>query len=156
ELSVHNLPGRGVTFRAMLPVEGDRAELPAVRKVLPRHGAGVGRPATHGTTRSAAQSGAHGGLARRGRVLVIDDEIALAHAIRRALATDYDVELAGGSSEAFRRLAQVPDFDAILCDVVMPSADGIDFFHELSEKRPDLVPRLIFMTGASSLPRVSE
>ena len=39
------------------------------------------------------------------------------------------------------------DFELILCDVMMPEIDGVAFHRLLCEKRPDLVERLVFMSG---------
>jgi CheY-like chemotaxis protein len=144
ELTVRNLPGRGAAFRVFLPVGPPPAPTSSVEQRSVRTGT-----ASHHSAPPFLSD-------RRHRILVIDDEMALAYAIRRALASEYEVELAGGSTEGFRRIAQGPAFDAILCDVVMPAVDGIEFFVQLKRTRPDLASRLIFMTGAASMPRVEE
>ena len=67
------------------------------------------------------------------RVLVVDDEPAVRESLRRALALEgYDVELARDGSEALERFA-VPDtdFDAIVLDVLMPGADGLEVARRL-------------------------
>ena len=43
-----------------------------------------------------------------------------------------------------------------IVDVAMPSTSGIDLYRELAGRLPDVARRIIFMTGASSMPRVAE
>jgi CheY-like chemotaxis protein len=38
-------------------------------------------------------------------------------------------------------------FDLILSDIRMPDVDGPSFYHALAQRAPQLLPRLIFMTG---------
>ena len=38
-------------------------------------------------------------------------------------------------------------YDVILCDLRMPHCSGVELHHELLEKRPDLIQRLVFSTG---------
>jgi CheY-like chemotaxis protein len=78
------------------------------------------------------------------RVLVIDDDTILLHALELALRDRYDVRAAQSASEAFAKLAEEP-FDAIVCDVHLPDIDGRAFVDKLS--RLD-ASRVIFMTGS--------
>jgi two-component system OmpR family response regulator len=60
------------------------------------------------------------------RVLVVEDDVKLAAAIRRGLRFEgIVVDLAEGGEEAIR-LAGATDYDAILLDVMLPDVDGFE------------------------------
>ena len=86
--------------------------------------------------------------ARRPRVLVVDDEKAIANALRRLLSA-YDVEIVTDSPAAARRLEEAPGFDVILCDLTMPELPGPELHRRTIERRPELRDRFIFMTGGA-------
>ena len=80
-------------------------------------------------------------------VLVIEDEPALAAAVAEALRdAGYRVECAADGEEALERLAGAV-FDLVICDLKMPRLDGPSFYRVLSERRPALARRVIFVTG---------
>jgi CheY-like chemotaxis protein len=81
------------------------------------------------------------------RVLVVDDEPAVLRAFRRVLARNYDVITARSGSEALRVVLTDSHLDGILCDLAMPELDGPAFFAELKELCPQLLPRVVFITG---------
>jgi CheY-like chemotaxis protein len=37
--------------------------------------------------------------------------------------------------------------DVVLCDLMMPAPDGVEVFRRVTEARPELKDRFIFMTG---------
>jgi CheY-like chemotaxis protein len=84
------------------------------------------------------------------RVLVVDDEPAVLRAFRRVLQRDYDVVTARSGSEALRIVLSDSHLDGILCDLAMPELDGPAFFAELKELCPQLLPRVVFVTGGIS------
>jgi CheY-like chemotaxis protein len=87
---------------------------------------------------------------RRARVLIIDDEPALAEALGRELERDHDVTLASSGRHALDLLGQGGrDFDVILCDLMMPEVTGMDLHEEMRRIRPGLEERIIFMTGGA-------
>jgi two-component system response regulator MprA len=60
-------------------------------------------------------------------ILVVDDERAVRDSLRRALELEgYRVELAEDGEEALRRLDLEPAPDAVILDVLMPGADGLE------------------------------
>ena len=60
------------------------------------------------------------------RVLVVEDDVRMAAAIRRGLRFEGLVaDLAGGGEEALR-LVRATDYDAIVLDVMMPGLDGFE------------------------------
>lgn len=50
--------------------------------------------------------------------------------------------------EALRAVAR-QEFDLILCDVLMPEMSGMELYDRLRRDRPELVPRIVFMTGGA-------
>jgi CheY-like chemotaxis protein len=84
---------------------------------------------------------------RRGRVLVVDDEVIVANTIRRALAHDHDVTNLLDPLEAVRQIGNGQSFDVILCDLMMPRVTGMDLYETLAKLAPDQASRMIFITG---------
>jgi PAS domain S-box-containing protein len=131
QLTVESAKGRGSTFRVILP-------LPAAEPAGREEAAVVEPP-------SAAA-----------RVLVVDDESAIAVALKKVLELDHDVTAVTTGDQALHLLLDGSSFDVILCDVLMPGTSGIDVYRQLESKKPEVAERIIFMTGASSMPRVAE
>jgi CheY-like chemotaxis protein len=83
-----------------------------------------------------------------GSVLVIDDEPDLPEVIAEMLgALGYQVETAPDGAAALDRLERGHRFDLILSDVRMPGLDGPAFYQALEHRHPELVGRVVFMTG---------
>jgi PAS domain S-box-containing protein len=87
--------------------------------------------------------------ARRGRVLVIDDEPALLRVLERLLRDVHDVTTTLDAGEALRWIDEGRAFDLILCDLMMPSMSGAAFYTAVKDRidRPD--ERVVFMTGGA-------
>jgi CheY-like chemotaxis protein/two-component sensor histidine kinase len=92
-------------------------------------------------------------VARRERILVIDDEPMIGVMIRRLLAAHADVLPLTNAREALRRIAANERFDAIVCDLMMPRMSGIEFYTELSTLSPDMARRTGFLTGGAVTPQ---
>ena len=85
------------------------------------------------------------------RVLVIDDEERLLHFAADALRSRLGcvVERARHGLEA-TRLLERGDFALVVSDVRMPYMNGAELLDWVKRHRPDLVDRLLFMTGDGS------
>ena len=81
------------------------------------------------------------------RILVIDDEAPLGAAIAAVLGTDR-VEVVCTGHEALE-LLEDGDWDAILCDIMMPDLPGSEVFRLAVERRPELANRFAFITGGT-------
>jgi excisionase family DNA binding protein/PAS domain S-box-containing protein len=125
--------GRGTTFRVSLPIapEATIAENASAARDTPSD-----RP--------------------RGRVLIVDDDRLVANALSRGLSRDHDISIASGGAEALARLSSGVSFDVILYDLMMPDLNGIDLFHELRGRAPDIAERIIFITGGAFTPRARQ
>ncbi|RYD84943.1 MAG: hybrid sensor histidine kinase/response regulator [Verrucomicrobiaceae bacterium] len=84
------------------------------------------------------------------RVLLVDDNVALAETIKPMLeSVGCTVQVAGSVRYALTVLADGPIFDVVLSDIVMPGAlDGIHFAESLRHAYPDLP--VVLMTGYSA------
>jgi two-component system, OmpR family, response regulator len=68
------------------------------------------------------------------RLLVVEDELRLAHALRRGLVADgFSVEVAGDGATGLE-LARHGDFDAVLLDVMLPRLSGYDLVRALRQE----------------------
>ncbi len=126
---VESEPGRGARFGIVLPRD-PRQEARGVPDIV------------------APRAQAMGELT----VLVVDDETALRDALLRFLRRHgIQGEGVADGAEALRVLRE-RRFDVIISDVRMPGMSGREFLEQLRRDWPDLVPRLIFSTGAAYAP----
>lgn len=137
EIDVESALGKGTTFRVSLPPAETRSAT-----VPPRPVPSIPPARPKGST-------------TRGRVLVVDDEVAIGKAIRRILANDHDVMLESDARAALERLDH-ETFDVVFCDLMMPNMSGMDFFESLSKRAPELAERIVFLTGGAFSPRSEE
>ena len=81
------------------------------------------------------------------RVLVVEDEPALAVAVSEALEdAGFTVDRAGDGEEGLTRLTEA-NYDLIVCDLKMPRIDGMQFYRAMAVATPALARRVIFVTG---------
>ena len=132
-IEVESVPGRGTTFRVILPPASETAGTPPAR------------PATE------EPSGSKTG--RRVSVLVIDDEPLINKLVASILAPDHDVTCETSAEVALARIRGGERFDAILCDVMMPQMTGMDLHDALLEIAPKQANVMLFLTGGAFTPR---
>jgi len=88
-------------------------------------------------------------------ILVVDDERAVRDSLRRALELEgYRVELAEDGEQALRRLDLEPGPDAVILDVLMPGADGLEVCRRLRDAGNE-VPVLMLTARAEIDSRVA-
>ena len=87
------------------------------------------------------------------RILIVDDDIRVAAALRRILR-DYTLELCYSGAEAVERCLE-GDYDLVLCDMMMPGLSGMDVYLRLTELRPEIIPRIVFVTGGTFTPGIT-
>lgn len=76
----------------------------------------------------------------------MDDEPLVGSAIRRILS-DYDVTFESDPSDAVSRIVTGERFDLILCDLHMPTLDGVQVLEAVTRVAPELRRRFVYMTG---------
>jgi signal transduction histidine kinase/ActR/RegA family two-component response regulator len=127
EISLHENPTGGTTSRVCLPL----------RK--------------HAPSDAPARRSSHP-PSRRGRVLVIDDEPAIVDIVERLLRSDHDTVGVVGGRRALQLLRDDRDFDVVFCDLTMPDMSGVELYEELQHAAPELIERMVFLTGGAFTP----
>src|SRR5687768_660452 len=118
--------GQGASFFVELPISGQHLNPPASR-----------------AAQQPISLEAFKGL----RVLVVEDEPALAQAVSEALTdAGFKVDRAGDGEEGLTRLTEA-NYDLIVCDLKMPRIDGMQFYRAMAAATPGLARRVIFVTG---------
>src|SRR5687767_15587488 len=83
------------------------------------------------------------------RILLVDDYVPFVRSLELALAPRYQVEVARSADEAFATLGR-GRFDAVLCDVGLPGASGLELYQRVLAVAPDQARRFVFLTGGST------
>jgi signal transduction histidine kinase len=133
EIEVESAVSRGSTFRVLLPAGAAPAETPAAVEPPPEPGPGP-----------------------RARVLVVDDDLLVANAIRRALAKEHDVVVETSARAALARLTAGEAYGAIVCDLMMPEMTGMDLHAALVRASPAAGSRILFVTGGAFTPEARQ
>jgi CheY-like chemotaxis protein/anti-sigma regulatory factor (Ser/Thr protein kinase) len=89
---------------------------------------------------------------RRGRILVVDDEPAIAKAVQRTLSREHEVVVLESAVTALERIRAGERFDVILCDLMMPRMTGMDLHAALLQDEPSQSAAMIFLTGGAFTP----
>ena len=125
EITVQSELGAGTVFRVSLPgAPAADADAPARARPAPR-------------------------ATRRGKVLIVDDEVVFATSLRRLLGRDHDVVVMSRGRDALDAIAAGTRYDAILCDLMMPEMTGMELHARLLEQAPDQADRMVFVTGGA-------
>jgi signal transduction histidine kinase len=85
--------------------------------------------------------------ARRGKILVVDDDTVVAKSVIRTLAGDHDTTTADSGRRALDLLRGGARFDVILCDVMMPEMTGPELYDEVLRLAPEQARVMVFVTG---------
>ncbi len=93
---------------------------------------------------------------RPGRVLVVDDDAAVARVIALILGDEHDVTTVTDPADALSRVAGGERFDVILCDVMMPVMTGAQLHERMAQIAPQEAARIVFVTGCALLPEVRD
>jgi DNA-binding response OmpR family regulator len=89
-------------------------------------------------------------------VLVVDDDKQLASALQWILRDEnYLVDVAFDGEEALLKV-KVHEYDAVICDVMMPRLRGDEFYVQAKMLRPNLAERFIFITGFAADSNIRE
>lgn len=128
-IDVVTTQGEGTRFRVILPAA------PAEALVTRREIAS-----------SPAEAGVRG---RMRRILIVDDEPMIGKAVQLMLADAHDVVAMVSARDALIAVENGEDFDAILCDLMMPEMTGMELHAELARSAPALARRMVFLTGGA-------
>ncbi len=125
EITVHSALGAGTMFRIALPGESQGPTI-----------------ATPKVPQNAAPP-------RRGKVLIVDDEVVFATSLRRLIARDHEAIVMNRGRDVLDQIRAGVRYDAILCDLMMPELTGMELHAQLLELAPDQADRMIFVTGGA-------
>ena len=141
DLALVSPPGGGARFSLSLP----RAPAASAPVAVQARAGGGGAPAS-GSPGGGRAPGAGGSLAGV-HVLIVEDEEGVRRPMARFLARrGAEVEEAADGVDGLARLsARAPD--VILVDLRMPRMGGIELYARLEQERPDLVRRVLFLSG---------
>ena len=89
----------------------------------------------------------------RRRVLVVDDEPFVRDTLAALLRTHHDVRAVDGGRTALDALA-AETFDVILCDVMMPTMNGMELHRAIAARFPGVEQRITFVTGGAFAPEL--
>jgi DNA-binding response OmpR family regulator len=88
-------------------------------------------------------------------ILVVDDDRQLASALQWILADEnYLVDVAFDGEEAILKV-KAHQYDAVICDLMMPKLRGDEFYLQAKEMRPALADHFIFITGFAADPKIN-
>jgi len=88
------------------------------------------------------------------RILLLEDETQLAEHLKELLeSTGYGVTVVSNGAEGLQELL-AGDFDAIICDMVMPNFPGDMFYLAVQRSRPHLCSRFVFTSGHRADPKI--
>jgi CheY-like chemotaxis protein len=139
-IRLESRPGAGASFFVEFPMSPVGTAAPARRL----HHAPPPPPPPAATAATAAPKR---DVLKGARVLIVEDEPALASAVKESFVdAGFVVDRAGDGEEG---LALVADnhYDLIVCDLKMPRVDGIRFYRAMTAATPALARRVIFVTG---------
>jgi PAS domain S-box-containing protein len=121
-IEAESTPGRGSAFRVTLPAaEGERAQAPPP---------------------------APSGKARRGRILLVEDDALVARAVRRTLSRDHDVVVVETGRAGLEAIGR-EKFDLVISDLMMPEMTGMDLHATLLRTHPEVAKRMVFFSGGA-------
>jgi CheY-like chemotaxis protein len=135
EIRLESELGKGTRFTIILPASGRQISEP---------------PSARGQQPPSSASGTV--AAYRPRVLVIDDEPMLRSLVGKLLFSRFRVMSVESVRLALIELNASRDYDAVLCDLMMPGESGMDFYAVLRRLYPELVERVGFITGGALTP----
>lgn len=132
-IQVDERPGGGALFRVTLPVPSPHGAVPVSRHATP-----------HPPVTSAQATP---------RLLIVDDDDLVAQALAHsARAAGCEAQVVSDGEQALEVLRAGERFDVIYVDLMMRGMSGFDLADRIEECSPELLDRLVLMTGGAFTP----
>lgn len=84
------------------------------------------------------------------RILIIEDDEGVRDLLQRAFSFSYDVEMIADGLAAMRRVGEAPVADVIICDVMLPGADGLAVARRAKASKLWAQVPIIFLTARTT------
>lgn len=123
--------GEGTTFSVMLPIDAADQDTPATEQ-----------PTGHTTGQR--------------RLAIIDDEPLLLDTFTRHLGDDHQLHRFEAPQDFMDELERGERFDLIFCDLMMPGLSGMEIYEVIRQQYPDLLDRMVFMSGGATTPKARD
>ena len=81
--------------------------------------------------------------------MVIDDDPMVGRALALMLERDHQVVVLTEAHLALSPIAEGDVFDLILCDLMMPTMTGMEFYETLCKTNPEAARRMVLVTGGA-------
>ena len=81
------------------------------------------------------------------RLLVVDDSPPIGRLIERLLGDEFVIEHAADGALAIAKLEGGATYDVLILDLAMPVMDGRELYELVRERFPELLERIVFLTG---------
>ena len=109
----------------------------------------VGLPASHRARKVKAVAPETTARVRRGRLLIVDDDVNVARSFAFRLDADHDVEVSLAARTVAERILAGERFDIVFCDLMMPEMTGMEFYALVAKAAPEQAARIVFVTGGA-------
>ncbi|MBL9105675.1 MAG: response regulator [Myxococcales bacterium] len=148
EIHVDSRAGAGTSFRVLLPAASEprRPGAPAPRKSAPAEPNPMPEPEAPVPRNPRPDSKPN---PAGGHILILDDDPAVGRMLTRLLGRRHRVTTLELAAHAIDQLAAGTRYDAILCDLMMPTMPGRTFYHHVLAIDPAQARRIVFMTGGA-------
>ena len=136
QIRVHSEVGKGTRIEVELPFENGL------------------KPAERGAAPSTPEI--RPAVFNRLRALVVDDEPTLLVGFAKALARQFDVDVAEDGLAALDKIRSGVEYDVVVCDLTMPRLDGPGLYQQVCDEHPEYASRFIIATGAALTEKTAE
>ncbi len=86
------------------------------------------------------------------RILVLDDELPILEMIREILSMEEAEVTTASDGQTALQWAKAKPFDLILTDIKMPNMSGLEFYKIITQEKPEMKHKIIFLTGDTMNP----